>query len=76
MSQPTEHGDNIAEQIQIEDCYGGTGQLTLADVWNIVDNLHSHFMEYTPPDGPNVVLDMFSGWMRQLEKMDTELPPL
>lgn len=40
----TEHGENIAGEIQSEDAYGAFDQLTAADVWLILDNLHSHFV--------------------------------
>ncbi len=77
MSQPTSHGDNIVQQIQTEDAYGEFNVLTLADVWNIVDNLHTHFMVNDPDDyTDNLTLHILSGWMRQLEDMDSELPPL
>lgn len=75
MSKPTAHGDNIVMQIQTEDAYGDFNTLTLADVWNIIDNLHTHFMD-TKPENDIAILTMLSGWMRQLEDMDSELPPL
>jgi hypothetical protein len=74
MSQPTQHGENIANDIQTEDTYGDFNPLTLADVWSIVDNLHTHFMDNPTDENPDVVLRMFEGWMRQLEKIDDDLP--
>ena len=68
MSQLTEHGENIANEIQGADAYGQEGKLTLADVWLIIDNLHTHFMD-TDRD-----TSFLEGWMRQLEKMDEDLP--
>jgi len=41
----TVKGDDIAGEIQGETCYGHDGELTAADMWNILDNLHSHFCE-------------------------------
>lgn len=68
MSQTTRHGDNIVNQIQSEDAYGQYNMLTLADVWNIVDNLHTHFLD----TGRSTAI--FEKWMKQLEKMDKDLP--
>lgn len=73
MSTPTEHGRNIADQIQEDDAYGASDALTLADVWLIVDNLHTHFMDN---DSPDSTLKMLSSWMRQLEEVDNALPPM
>jgi hypothetical protein len=68
MSQTTEHGRNIADQIQDEDAYGQKGDLTLADVWIILDNLHSHFMD-TKQD-----TKFLEKWMHELEAIDDDLP--
>ena len=69
MSKPTEHGNNIAEQIQEEDVYGCRAiKMTLADVWIILDNLHSHFLS----SGQDTSL--FEKWMRELEGIDKDLP--
>lgn len=68
MSNPTEHGENIAWQIQGEDACGRKGKLTLADVWLIIDNLHTHFMS-TGRD-----TSIFERWMRELENLDDDLP--
>jgi len=68
VSKPTDHGENIAWQIQGEDAYGRKGKLTLADVWMIIDNLHTHFMD-TDRD-----TSMFERWMRELEDLDSGLP--
>jgi len=70
MSKTTEHGENIANEIQSEDAYGCEGKLTLADVWLIIDNLHTHFMD-TGRD-----TSIFSKWMNELEEIDTDLPNL
>ena len=42
LIEQTEHGQNIANQIQGHDAYGGSGTLTLADIWLILDNLQTH----------------------------------
>jgi len=68
MSETTEHGEHIADQIQGADAYGDSGELTLADVWFIVDNLHSHWMD-TDRDTA-----MFERWMSELEEIDMDLP--
>ena len=68
MSKLTEHGRNIAEQIQEEDAYGMQNNLTLADVWYIIDNIHTHFMD-TERD-----TTLFEKWMRDLEAIDEDLP--
>ena len=44
----TYHGNNIAAQIQGEDAYGDRGQLNAADVWNILDNIHTSLMDDDP----------------------------
>ena len=68
MSETTRHGENVADEIQGTDSFGADDELTLADVWLIVDNLHTHFMD-TGRD-----TSIFEKWMRQLEKMDGDLP--
>lgn len=68
MSKPTEHGENIADQIQSEDAFGRSGRLTLADVWLILDNLHSHFMDTKKNT------KFLEKWMRELEAIDNDLP--
>lgn len=72
MSEPTQHGKNIAGDIQGEDAYGHFDVLTLADVWLILDNLHSHFLDHGAPD----TLEMLTEWMGQLEEVDDDLPPI
>lgn len=67
MSKTTEHGRNIANQIQAGDAYGVEGDLTLADVWNILDQLHTHYM-YSGKDTKFLVK-----WMQELEGMDEDL---
>ncbi len=68
MSKLTEHGDNIAGQIQDYDGFGARNDLTLADVWAIIDNLHSHFIDAGRDTS------MFERWMRELETIDSDLP--
>lgn len=79
MSELTQHGENIANEIQEHDAYGYFNVLTLADVWLIVDNLHTHFLDNLPEGGTDEktsILMMLSRWMRELEDMDGDLPPL
>lgn len=66
----TAHGDGIAEQIQGNDAYGNAEPLTLADVWNIVDNLHTHFMDNNHMHN---TLALFEKWMRELEKFEPNM---
>ena len=68
MSELTDKGRHIADQINGEDCYGYDGLLTMADVWLIIDNLHTHFLD-TDRD-----TDIFGRWMRELEETDPALP--
>lgn len=68
MSLPTQHGHHISEHLWPY----GDEPLTLADVWLIVDGLHSHFIEH---DGPYDQIRMFEQWLKQLEHMDGDLPP-
>jgi len=70
MSGTTDHGENIANQIQCEDAYGEMNDLTLADVWNIVDNLQSHFIDTSGGQ----ISAVLGKWMDTLEKMDEDLP--
>lgn len=68
MSKPTEHGEHIAGQIQGEDAYGCSGTLTLADVWHIIDNLDTHWLD------TNRKRELFQKWLRELEEIDEDLP--
>jgi hypothetical protein len=72
MSATTNHGDNIAEQIQNSDAYGQYDILTVADVWNILDNLHTHFLDTRGANHP--LLGMLSKCMEALEAIDEGLP--
>lgn len=69
LLETTRHGENIADQIQTHDAYGRFNVLNLADVWNIVDNLHTHFLDHKGEDAP--ILRMLEDWLCQLEQMDT-----
>lgn len=64
--RPTDHGEMIANQIQGEDAYGYDGQLNLADIWLILDNIHSSFVE-TEHEGYCKFLEK---WMEELEQID------
>ncbi len=67
MIERTEHGNNIADQIQDEDAYGIYEQLTLADLWNILDQFQTHIMN-TTQDSQTII--MLSKWMQELEQFD------
>ena len=70
MSKITIHGKSIADKIQEEDAYGQVGVLTLADIWLIIDSIHTHFM-YTERD-----TKFLSKWLRELGRMDSDLPAI
>jgi hypothetical protein len=72
MSALTEHGENIANQIW-EDAYGRSGKLSVADVWLVLDNIHTQFM-----DGRKnkQMLEMLERWMKEIEAIDHDCPPL
>jgi hypothetical protein len=72
MSQATGHGENIACQIQTEDAYGEFDELSNADVWLILDTLHSHMVETRT--GPDPIFNILEQAMRELEEIDEELP--
>ena len=63
----TEHGENIANQINASDAYGRSGVLTYADVWSIVDNIHSNLMDGSGTLNAKLMRRM-EKWMRELEK--------
>lgn len=65
MSKVTKKGQRIADDISHND-----GKLTMADVWLIVDNLHTHFL-HTKRDN-----QMFAKWMEELEALDEDLPAI
>jgi hypothetical protein len=78
MSETTPHGENIANEILGEDAYGSSDDLTVADVWNILDNLQTSFMEQyerknIKPSTDDMV-HRIGVWMRQLEDIDEDLP--
>ena len=41
----TEHGDNIASQINGTDAYGRSEPLTVEDIQNIIDEIHTHLID-------------------------------
>ena len=67
MSKTTRHGENIASQC----AYGDQGELTIADIWNILDNLQTSVLD-NEPDSP--LLPMLSRWLHELEDLDEDLP--
>lgn len=69
MSQPTKHGDSLAEQIY-EDAWGNEEVLTLADIWLILDGIWNQHSE----NGIKAHLPMLARWMKELESVDSDLP--
>ena len=67
MSKTTRHGENIANEICTNDAFGHYDDLTYADVWSIVDQLHTHFMDTNRDPA------VFERWMREIEKLDPEM---
>ena len=61
--ETTQHGENIANQIQDEDAYGHYNELEWGDVWLIIDNLHTHFMD----TGRDTTI--LEEWMSELEDL-------
>jgi len=61
----TQHGDNIADQIQEEDAYGHFDIMNECDIWNILDQFQSHLIEH---GGQTLLVGKLSNWMRELEK--------
>lgn len=43
-NEQTEHGYNIASQIE-SDAFGYSGKLTIADIYYILDAIHTNFMD-------------------------------
>jgi hypothetical protein len=64
MDGTTSKGEHIAMQIQGETAYGSNGDLTLADVWLIIDNIHTHFMD---TDRDTAFLE---NWLDDLYRME------
>lgn len=62
--QRTQHGDDVAYQIQEASVYGADEPLTVADVWNILDNLHTVFMD--------VDLEMEKLLIEWMDKIDSQ----
>jgi hypothetical protein len=72
MIYKTQHGDNIADQIQTEDAYGFYNVMNEADLYNIIDQFQSHILEESP--AKQDLLIMISLWMQELEqKYEIEL---
>jgi hypothetical protein len=44
-NEQTLHGDNIANDIQGADAYSVFNTLTPADLWNILDNIQTHWID-------------------------------
>ena len=75
MSETTRHGENIANEIQSEDAYGYFNLLTYADIWHIIDNIHSHYCDDNYyPEPKYEITRLLEKWMRDLEDIDEDLP--
>lgn len=72
MTETTSHGDNIASDIH-EDAYGQFDILTTADLWNILDNLHTHYLD-NPGEKHKEIMNMITKWLTELEEFDDSLP--
>ena len=70
MSDRTNHGSNIADEIQDGDAYGAMNDLTYADVYNILDQLQTHFMDTKPND---IIVHILSEWMNKLFELDPDI---
>ena len=70
MSKTTEHGNNIADQIQTPDVYGDFDRLTMADMWNILDQFQTHIMSYEDQDP---MVEIIENWKQELESKDPEV---
>lgn len=68
MSELTDHGRLVAEQIQDYDAYGRKGVLTFADIWFILDNIHTQYCD------EELDTSFLEKWMMELEDKDGDLP--
>lgn len=75
MIEQTDHGRGIAEQIQ-EDCYGYSNTLNAADVWHILDNIHTHLLDASEdPDNDKLIWmigDMMDDLIEEYPDIQTE----
>lgn len=70
----TEHGDNVANQIPGADVYGYEGLITLADLWHIVDQVHTNWCDKLPNDKEkHKLLKMLTGWMDEVQNLNPEI---
>ena len=63
-NERTQHGENIANDIQQHDAYGDFDVLTAADLWNILDNLQTHWFDHEQQELAGIVTQ----FMREVEK--------
>lgn len=64
----TEHGSAIADQIQGEDAYGYSGNLTASDLWGILDQFETHVMDTSSLTGRGPLEEVVTEWKRELER--------
>lgn len=68
--QPTEHGRNIAGEINGTDAYGQRGNLNLADVALIIDYLHTNFCDQEGSPEATTVMPLLEKWLDEvIEKL-------
>lgn len=63
----TDHGNNIANQIQDEDAYGIKGDLTASDLWNILDQFETHLIDTPTLSERKALESLVTAWKRELE---------
>lgn len=62
--QKTDHGDSIADQIIGEDAYGNNEPLNAADLWHILDAMHTNFLD----NGQDELMQTVHEFMGKVEK--------
>ena len=66
VNPTTRRGENTCSDIVADNnAYGDVGALTIADLHQIIDSLHTHFMDNGADGG---LLGMMSNWMAELDK--------
>jgi hypothetical protein len=63
MNNKTNHGDNIANQIQTEDAYGNFDAMNESDLYQILDNFQTHLID---TNGNDSLIELLSKWMEEL----------
>lgn len=63
--ETTIHGENIAGQICDEDAYGYSGTLNVADIREIVDQIHTNLLDGGQESSP--LMRMIERWLGEAE---------